>query len=218
MYSGITCGLFEVIHVEKKPGLVTFTVRLNSKQLYRLKVGASVSIDGVCQTVVSIVDHDVTFNAIQETLDKTTLGQLQQGSKVSVERSLSYGDEVGGHEIAGHVIGTAKIMAATPTENNLTLTIQCPSEWTKYIFPKGYIAVDGSSLTVGMVDPKGTFTLHLIPETLRLTNFGNKQVGDLVNIELDQRTQTIVATVERVLSDMHITTSSNLANNPSTHF
>lgn len=203
MYSGITCGLFEVIHVDKKPGLMTYTVRLNSALLNNLKTGASVSIDGVCQTVVSIVKSDVTFNAIQETLDRTTLSQLLPGVKVSVERSLCYGDEVGGHEVAGHVIGTAKIIEMVPTDNNLSITLQCPREWIKFIFTKGFIAVEGSSLTVGNVNPQGSFTLHLIPETLRLTNFSNKRVGDLVNIELDHKTQTIVATVERVLGEMN---------------
>lgn len=202
MYSGITAGLFEVTSVDKKPGLMSYSVRLTAPLLDKLKIGASVSIDGVCQTVVSIIDQDVTFNAIQDTLDRTTLPQLQLGSKVSVERSLNYGDEVGGHEVAGHVLGTGKIHALRPTENSLDLTIQCPAEWMKYIFHKGFIAVDGSSLTVDQVDPQGFFTLHLIPETLRLTSFSHKKVGDLVNIELEHRTQTIVATVERVLAGM----------------
>ncbi len=204
MYSGITCGLFEVVQVEKKPGLVTYSVRLSADLLVNLKVGASVAIDGVCQTVVSIVDKDVCFNAIQDTLDRTTIRDLYLGSRVSVERSLSYGDEVGGHEVAGHVIGTGTVMEVKSTDNNLCLIIQCSKEWMKYIFTKGFIAVDGSSLTVGQVDPVGTFALHLIPETLRLTNFGNKRVGDRVNIELDHTTQTIVATVERVLSEMKL--------------
>ena len=203
MYSGITSGLFEVVHVDKKPGLMTYTVQLNPPLLKNLTIGASVSIDGVCQTVVSIKDYDITFKAIQDTLDRTTLGQLHPGAKVNVERSLCYGDEVGGHEVAGHVMGTAKIIEAILTDNTLSLTLQCPPEWIKFIFTKGFIAVDGSSLTVGHVDPQGSFTLHLIPETLRVTNFRNKRVGDLVNIELDQKTQAIVATVERVLSNIN---------------
>ncbi|MGV3740507.1 MAG: riboflavin synthase subunit alpha [Gammaproteobacteria bacterium] len=204
MYSGITRGLFDVTYVDNQPGLLIYSVRLNAELLDNLQIGASVSIDGVCQTVVSIEKDVVTFNAIQDTLDRTTLGQVQLGTKVSVERSLSYGDEVGGHEVSGHVIGTGTIVARRATENNLELTIQCPAEWMKYIFHKGFIAVDGSSLTVDQVDPKGSFTLHIIPETLRLTNFGHKQQGDKVNIELDQRTQTIVTTVERVLASMKI--------------
>lgn len=199
MYSGITRGLYNVIHVEKKPGLTIYVVKLNAELLENLRIGASVSIDGVCQTVVSINEDCVTFNAMQETLEKTTLRNLYQGRKVSVERSLCYGDEMGGHEVAGHIIGTATISEIKSSENNLSMTLRCPKEWMKYILTKGFIAVDGSSLTVGSVDPAGAFTLHLIPETLRLTNFGNKKVGDLVNIELDHRTQTIVDTVERVL-------------------
>lgn len=205
MYSGITCGLFEVVQVDKQPEFMTYAVRLSDLLLKQLQTGASVAIDGVCQTVVAINGNDVTFNAIKDTLNRTTLRNLQVGSKVSVERSLGYGAEIGGHEVAGHVIGTATIQHIARSENNLEMTILCPKEWIKYIFTKGFIAVDGSSLTVGIVDSQqSTFTLHLIPETLRLTNFGNKQVGDLVNIELDHKTRTIVATVERVLSEMNL--------------
>lgn len=199
MYSGITRGLFEVIQVEKKTDFMSYTVRLNPVLFDNLKIGASVSIDGVCQTVISMCGHDVTFNAIKDTLDRTTLRDLHLGRRVSVERSLCYGDEVGGHEVAGHVIGTAKVSNVTVTESNLDITLQCPQAWVKYILHKGFIAVDGSSLTVDQVDQTGAFTLHLIPETLRVTNFGHKRVGDLVNIELDHRTQAIVDTVERVL-------------------
>lgn len=202
MYSGITRGLFEVVHVDKHPGLIAYTVRLDADLLKDLTVGASVAIDGVCQTVVAITDHTVRFQAIQDTLDRTTLQDLYPGRQVSVERSLRYGDEIGGHEVAGHVIGRGKVVAVIPSDNNLCLMIQCPLPWMNYIFTKGFIAVDGSSLTVGEVDSKaGTFKLHLIPETLRLTNFGNKKVGDHVNIELDHTTQTIVATVERIMAE-----------------
>jgi riboflavin synthase len=202
MYSGITRGLFEVTLVEKKPDLTSYAVRFNIEMLTNLDIGMSISIDGVCQTVVSITGYDVTFNAIQETLDRTTLRDLYPGRYVSVERSLRYGDEVGGHEVAGHIIGTARVSHINRTEHNLDITLQCDQNWMKYILPKGFIAIDGSSLTVGEVNPAGTFTLHIIPETLRVTNFGNKQIGDLVNVEIDHRTQTIVATVERILSNM----------------
>jgi riboflavin synthase len=204
MYSGITCGLFEVTHVEKHPGLITYKVKLSTELLVNLTIGASIAIDGTCQTVVAIDHDEVTFNAMQATLERTTLCDLYAGRKVSVERSLRYGDEIGGHEVAGHVIGTAIISKVNPAENNLSLTITCLKEWMKYILPKGFIAVDGSSLTIGDVDPEGKFTLHLIPETLRVTNFSNKKIGDRVNIELDHRTQAIVTTVENFLQTMKI--------------
>jgi len=203
MYTGITRGLFEITEVDKTPGLIIYRVKLSADLLENLKIGASVAVDGVCQTVVSIENSKVTFNAIQDTLDRTTLCDLYVGRKVSIERSLCYGDEVGGHEIAGHVIGTATITQITPSENNLDLMLQFSKAWMKYILPKGFIAVDGSSLTVAEdINPEGYFSLHLIPETLRVTNFGNKRVGDLVNIELDHRTQAIVDTVERVLAEL----------------
>ncbi len=200
MYSGITSGLFDVVFVEKRKDLIVYAVRLSSSLLKDLKIGASVSVDGVCQTVVSIDAEEVTFHAIGETLACTTLCDLYVGRRVSIERSLRYGDEMGGHEVAGHVIGTARIASIDITNETRTLKLACPAEWMKFILPKGFIAIDGSSLTVGEVFPDGGFTIHLIPETLRLTNFSDKCVGDEVNIELDHRTQAIVMTVERVLA------------------
>ena len=201
MYSGITKGLFAVIALTKTPGLLTYTVNLSPELSQNLQVGDSVSIDGVCQTVISISCTQVSFQAIQETLEKTTLNELTLGNTVSVERSLRLSDEIGGHEVSGHVFGTGVIHQVLPSENNLTLVIQCDPNWMKYILPKGFIAVDGSSLTVGDTEPaRGLFTLHLIPETLKRTHFADKKPSDRVNIEFDSKTKTIVDTVERYLS------------------
>ena len=197
MYSGITKGLFPVTRVEKKPGIIDYSVMLSPELSEGLTISASVNVDGVCQTVTAIQDYEISFTAMAETCRLTTLDELSVGRQVSIERSLRYGDEIGGHSIAGHVIGTAVVHRVLPSENNLCLTLKCPSEWMKWILPKGFIAVDGSSLTVGHTDPSGLFDIHLIPETLRLTHFGNKRLGDRVNIELDHSTQVIVATLER---------------------
>lgn len=199
MYSGITQGLFAVSQVEKKAGIIHYTVMLNTELVAGLKPGASVNIDGVCQTVTQVNGVAVSFSAMAETCRLTTLDELAIGRQVSVERSLRVGDEMGGHEVAGHVTGTATVHAVAASENNLTLTLRCPPEWMKFILTKGFIAVDGSSLTVGTTDPDGLFKIHLIPETLRLTNFGNRRIGGRVNIELDRMTQVIVTTVERFL-------------------
>jgi riboflavin synthase len=200
MYSGITKGLYEVIEVNKTPGLISYTVNLPAKLCEGLIPGASVAVDGVCQTVVKIVRNHVSFDAIQETLERTTLNNLRVGCYVSIERSLRLGDELGGHEVSGHVFGTGVIHERIPENNNLTLIIKCNPEWMKYILPKGFIAVDGSSLTVGETIPhEGLFYLHLIPETLRLTHFPHKKTGSRVNIEFDHKTKTIVDSVERIL-------------------
>jgi riboflavin synthase len=199
MYTGITRGTYEVASVERRTGVLAFRVALPDRLREGLEVGASVSIDGVCQTVVSIDDAGVLFEAIQESLDLTTLDDLSVGRRVAVERSSRVGDEIGGHDVAGHVIGTGQVIARTAIGEQCDLSLEVPAAWMKYILFKGFIAIDGSSLTVGKVDPNGRFDLHLIPETLRLTNLGRLEVGDRVNVELDARTVAIVGTVERVM-------------------
>ncbi len=201
MYSGITKGLFDVVSLSKQAGILKYAVHLSPEVSQNLHMGDSVAVDGVCQTVVNIDNTVISFQAIKETLEKTTLGELKVGSKVSIERSLRLGDEVGGHEVSGHVFGTGMIHQRLFDDDNVTLIIECEPVWMKYILSKGFIAVDGSSLTVGETLPEqGLFYLHLIPETLRLTNFLTKKVGDKVNIEFDHKTKTIVDTVERVLA------------------
>lgn len=200
MYTGITRGTFPVTTTTRKPGRLTFVVELDDDLVDGLETGASVAIDGVCQTVVALSGNRVTFDAIDESLKLTTLGQLKEGDLVSVERSYRIGDELGGHELSGHVIGMGHIGELSREGGVHDLWVDVPAQWMKYILEKGFIAVDGSSLTVGNVEPEGRFALHLIPETLRLTNFARKGVGDAVNIELDARTVAIVETVERVLA------------------
>jgi riboflavin synthase len=200
MYTGITRGTFPVSGIERSKDLLRYGVELSEGLIAGLERGASVAIDGVCQTVVAIERRVVRFDAIRETLDRTTLGELEVGARVSVERSCRIGDELGGHELAGHVIGTGRIASAQHEGDLHTLRIAVPAAWMKYILHKGFIAVDGSSLTVGDTDNAGAFDVHLVPETLRLTNLGQKPVGSRVNIELDARTVAIVDTVERVLA------------------
>lgn len=201
MFTGITRGTFEVVEVEREPNLLRYAVRLDWNLIAGLATGASVAIDGVCQTVVSLRGRDVFFEAIRETLDRTTLGVLDKGQLVAVERSYKIGDEVGGHEVAGHVTGTGVVRDLRVNGHEVVMTIGVPTAWMKYILPKGFIAVNGSSLTVGATDPSGHFDVHLIPETLKLTTLGRKEDGDRVNIELDPRTVAIVDTVERVLEE-----------------
>lgn len=200
MYTGITKGLFTVSKVTAKTNLIEYSVLLNAELIQGLTVGASVNIDGVCQTVTHIQENTVSFAAMAETCRLTTLDKLFTGRQVSVERSLKFGDEIGGHLIAGHVTGTASVYAVQCSDNNLAMTLKCPSEWMQFILPKGFIAIDGSSLTIGNTDAAGFFDIHLIPETLRLTNFGNKKIGDRVNMELDHQVQAIIRTVENFLA------------------
>lgn len=201
MYTGITRGVFPVVTVEVHPGHTHFTVELSPELTSDVQIGASVAIDGVCCTVVRHEGTRLSFDAMQETRSLTTLADLHVGRSVSVERSCRVGDELGGHDVFGHVVGTGTIAAKRSVGEQLDLTIQVPAAWMRFILHKGFIAVDGSSLTVGAVQPEGTFELHLIPETLRVTNFATKEVGSRVNVELDARTVAIVETVERVLAE-----------------
>jgi riboflavin synthase len=203
MYSGITRGVFPVNSVERREGVLKLSVELPAQLLRDVELGASIAIDGVCLTVVDFTASQVSFEAIQETLDLTTLGTLVPGRLVSVERSCRIGDELGGHDVFGHIRGRGEVVRTATIGGQLDLTIQVPPSWMKYILEKGFIALDGSSLTVGKVDVAGRFDVHLIPETQRLTNFARKSVGDFVNVELDPRTVAIVDTVERVIAERY---------------
>ncbi|MET0340007.1 MAG: riboflavin synthase subunit alpha [Polyangiales bacterium] len=201
MYSGITRGLFPVVALERREGVTRVTVDLSPELAQGVSLGASIALDGVCLTVVAFEGTRVSFETIAETMNLSTLGELEVGRRVSVERSVKVGDELGGHDVFGHVVGTARVVARGHVGEQLDLTLEVPVAWLKYILPKGFVALDGSSLTVGNVDPSGRFDVHLIPETQRLTNFANKRVGDRLNVELDPRTVAIVDTVERVLAE-----------------
>lgn len=201
MFTGIVQKSVPLSFVEHTPNLTRYAVHLPTDLLEGLKIGASVSVNGACQTVVAIKGNDVYFEAIAETLRCTNIPSFTVDSLVNVERSAKFGDEIGGHLLSGHVIGVAKIsdILANNAGQHI-LTFSCDLTWMKYILYKGYIAINGVSLTVQEVNSKGTFSVHLIPETLRITTFNKAQIGDLVNVEIDTQTQAIVDTVERVLA------------------
>lgn len=199
MYTGIVQAVCTVSAVKRKSGLNTLVIAFNESLLSELKTGASVAVDGVCLTVTSIDNNAVCFDAMQETLNKTTLGKLQIGDKVNIERSARQGDEIGGHSLSGHVEGVALIKHIRTFENNHVIEFDCPVEWMKYILPKGFIAVNGASLTLVETYNTGGFSIHFIPETLRATTFSLKNEGDYVNIEIDNQTKVIVTTVERYM-------------------
>jgi len=133
-------------------------------------------------------------------MERTTLGERTVDDNVNIERSLRYGDEVGGHLLSGHIIGRGLVTYSESVGEGAQLKIKAPPAIQKYIQTKGYIGIDGISLTLGEV-VENEFDLHIIPETLRLTTLGSKQAGDAVNIEIDSTTMMIVETVERLLKE-----------------
>ena len=201
MFTGIIRGKFSVVYLEDKPGFRQFDVVLSSECVEGVIRGASIAVDGVCLTVARLDGNRIGFDVMEETLRKTTIGELKQNDKVNIERSARMGDEIGGHVMSGHISTIAEIIAIETPENNKAVTFRVDPVWMKFIFSKGFIGLDGASLTVvGADQNNGTFQVWFIPETLRLTRFGTKQIGDRVNVEIDSGTQTIVETVERVMS------------------
>ena len=197
MFTGIVAGT-GIISEMSGEEVVRVVIDFQSVTTDNLETGASVSIDGTCLTVVDINSPRISFDVIPETLQKTTLGTKSLGSSVNLERALKMGDELGGHLLSGHILGMGKITERAEGKENLDLRISCPDHIMRFVQEKGYIAIDGISLTIGNVD-ETSFSLHLIPETLALTTIGGKQIGEKVNIEVDSMTQTIVTTVERIL-------------------
>lgn len=201
MFTGIVQGAYPIAALQKKAGLQTFTIELPAALTAGLAIGASVAVNGVCLTVTDFDDRSASFDVMQQTLDLTTMGVLSVGDRVNIERSASYGKEVGGHILSGHIDATAEIIAIERPANNCFVTYLAPLPLVKYIFDKGFVALDGCSLTVAGVDPaQGHFRVCYIPETLRSTVHGHRQVGERVNLEIDRQTQAIVDTVEQFLT------------------
>lgn len=198
MFTGIVQGTAEVISINKKQDFQTHVIELDNEHLAGLSIGASVAHNGCCLTVTHIKGNQVSFDLMQATLKHTNLGLLKKGDRVNIERAAKFGDEIGGHSMSGHISLTAPISAIDESPNNKTIWFSLPLEMMKYVLTKGYIGIDGCSLTIGEVKDD-QFCVHLIPETLTRTRFANREVGERVNIEFDPQTQAIVDTVEKVL-------------------
>ena len=199
MFTGIVQGLGEVTQIQDHGGIRRLQVRLPTGRDEELETGASVAINGVCLTVVGWDKHGVEFDVIDETLRLTNLGDLKVGLVVNVERAARFGDEIGGHVLSGHIHGLAKVIEVVKKDSNLTVWWAVPEALKKYVLPKGYVSLNGCSLTVGDTERDGRLSIHLIPETRELTTFGRVMTGDSLNLEIDSQTQAIVDTVERVL-------------------
>ena len=197
MFSGIVTGLGIIENIEKQNKFRNIRVRLPKGTNEDLSQGASISLDGVCLTVVEFSEHTASFDIIDETLNRTTLSKLEVGDMINVERSLKFGEEIGGHQVSGHIDQIAEITDINNPENNHIVRMKIPSKYMPYIIEKGYIALDGCSLTIANVFDDG-FNVCLIPETLRRTTFGFKKEGDFVNFEIEAATKAIVDSYDRM--------------------
>ncbi|WP_397535312.1 riboflavin synthase subunit alpha [Roseateles sp.] len=203
MFTGIVQGIATVAAITDRPGLRSFTLQFPSGFCQGLEIGASVASDGVCLTVTALKGPDqADFDVMQQSLALTTLAELTVGSRINVERAARDGAEIGGHPLSGHIDFMATIAEIRRPENNHVIRIAVPAPWMRYVFAKGYIAINGASLTVADADRQaGWFEVWLIPETLRMTTFGDKDVGARLNIEIERQTQVFVDTVRDAIEE-----------------
>ncbi|MFH5210183.1 riboflavin synthase [Antrihabitans spumae] len=188
MFTGIVEELGEIVAKDDLSDSARFTVRgplVTSDAGH----GDSIAVNGVCLTVVDVVDNtSFTADVMKETLDRSSLGALNVGSVVNLERAAALNSRLGGHLVQGHVDGTGRILSRTPSEHWEIVRVALPDPIARYVVEKGSITVDGISLTVsslGVDDSGDYFEVSLIPTTLELTNLGRAVVGDPVNLEVD---------------------------------
>jgi riboflavin synthase len=196
MFTGIVEELGEVVHLTDAGGDSAVIAVRGPVVTSDARHGDSISVNGVCLTVIDNVDGVFTADVMGESLRRSSLGALTAGSQVNLERAATVGSRLGGHLVQGHVDGVARIIAREPADEWEVLRFSLPPELSRYVVEKGSITVDGVSLTV-MAVTDDTFDVGLIPTTLKLTVLGGKSVGDPVNLEVD----VIAKYVEKMLGE-----------------
>jgi len=183
MFSGIVEEKGIVREIIRKKNLLTISVKAQ-KVLRGTRPGDSIAVNGVCLTVTRIQGGVAVFDLMKETLDFTTLGYAKSGTEVNLERALKPSDRIGGHFVSGHVDGMGTLIKKVTMENYVEWQIELDRKLMRYLAPKASVTVDGVSLTIGWVK-KTRFSIYLIPHTLEVTTFGQKRVGQKLNIETD---------------------------------
>jgi len=205
MFTGIVQGIGKISGITDFENGRKLCIQLDNLTANLIK-GASISVNGVCLTVVNLEKNLVEFDVISESLKKSNLGSLKIGDFVNIERACQFGEEVGGHLISGHVdcIGIIKHINKNKIIYDIVFT--CEKKWIEYLFPKGWIAIDGISLTLVEIEDN-CFSVSLIPETLNNTILGQKKEGDNVNLEFDNTAKVIVKSIKRILPEIKKITS-----------
>ena len=198
MFTGIVSGKGNLKKIVKCEDYISLIIQAPKGFAKNLSKGASVSVNGVCLTVKKGRTDLLEFDVIEETLKKTNLKNISRSSKLNLERSMTADTEIGGHLVSGHIHGTGEVLKVINRKETKDLLIKIPSQLREYFFYKGYVALNGCSLTIGKV-LKSSFYIHLIPETVSITNFKEIKKGDLINIEVEQTTINTVETVKRVM-------------------
>ncbi len=201
MFTGIVQGMGQVESVETIRGIRCLVINLKT-HADELRLGASVAVNGACLTVTQINHPCAHFDVIAETMERTNLGLLSAGDSVNIERSLRFGDEVGGHVLSGHVSGTATVREIITEDDNRTAWFEVDPSLLRYLLWKGWVALDGVSLTISDIDRQNQrIAVSLIPETLARTTMGHLSADSTVNLEIDAHIQAVVHTIQDLLSD-----------------
>ena len=198
MFTGIVIGTGQVKKITQEEDFISITIKAPKGFSKNLSKGASVAVNGVCLTIKKGETDSLEFDVIHETLDKTNLNNIAKSDLVNLERSMTANSEIGGHLVSGHIHGTGRVLKVISRNQTKDLQIEIPSNLVQYFFNKGYVGLNGCSLTIGKV-LKSSFYIHLIPETVSMTTFETAKKGDLINIEVDQTTINTVETVKRVM-------------------
>ena len=196
MFTGIVQGICKVSDINDFENGRRLCLQLKDFAT-NLSTGASIAVNGVCLTVVSLKNNLVEFDVIYESLKRTNLRYLKIGDYVNIERACRLGDEIGGHHISGHVDCIGTILEINNYNNVYDIFFKCEKKWVKYIFEKGWISIDGISLTIVEIKD-GCFSVSLIPETIKKTVLGEKIKGNIVNLEFDNTSKIIVETLNRI--------------------
>lgn len=195
MFTGLITELGEVLSVTRGESSAIFTIAA-PKSVTGLAIGDSIAVNGVCLTATSITANSFSADVMVQTLNLTSLSELEVGSPVNLELAAQLDMRMGGHIVQGHVDGVAEVVALTPGEKWAQLDITVPKELMKYVVAQGSISLDGVSLTVGSLDDaSNVVSVWLIPETLANTNLSAKRAGSKVNVEVD----ILAKYVERLL-------------------
>jgi len=203
MFTGIVSGQGHIQNIKNNVGYTSITIKATAGFSKNLKRGASVAVNGVCLTVKKGTTDLLEFDVIAETLEKTNFKLLSKGNKVNLERSMKANTEIGGHLVSGHIHGVGVIKSINDRGQTKDLRIQPPASLMEYLFYKGYVGLNGCSLTIGKVF-KSSFNIHLIPETIKVTNFQKMKKGDLINIEIDQTTINTVETIKKIMLERKV--------------
>ena len=184
MFTGIIAAIGKIEVVQAKGGDLRLQVSTQQLDLADVKLGDSVAINGVCLTVVDISGATLSFDVSRESLDRTSLGAVQTGSEVNLEKALAVGDRLGGHFVSGHVDGLGTVISRQESARSVQFRFEVSTGLERYIAEKGSICIDGTSLTVNNV-ADNWFEVNIIPHTMQETIMSNYQIGTKVNLEVD---------------------------------